>query len=236
MRLYGVDGCRGGWLIASHAGSSIRGKTLSFALTSDLRDLFASSARDSIIAIDIPIGLAEAKSRQCDIDARQFLGPARASSVFPAPCRACVDAGSYREACERNFAASGRMISRQCYGILAKIRHVDKLMSAERQQFVREVHPEVAFALLSGRRMLHRKITQEGIAARLRVLTSYGIMLSPGDIRKWRLEIGRGQVRVDDIIDAAVCVLSAERIARGAARVFGGDERDSRNIRMEIVA
>jgi predicted RNase H-like nuclease len=49
---------------------------------------------------------------------------------------------TYAEACERSFAARGKMISQHIFGILPKIADVDALMSPERQRFVREAHPE----------------------------------------------------------------------------------------------
>jgi len=233
VNLYGIDGCKGGWVIASRSRAS---NAISFTVVAKLRG-FISSNRGDVIAIDIPIGLSEDGPRQCDVEARSFLGRPRASSVFPAPCRPCLDAISYADACARNFAASGRMISCQCYGILPKIREIDALMSPKRQQFVREVHPEVAFALVAGRSMLHRKTTEEGIHERLRVLAKRGVVLSLGEVQEHRREMGRDLVHVDDMIDAAGCLMTAERIAQdGPTLVLGGQECDARKLRMEIVA
>jgi predicted RNase H-like nuclease len=45
----------------------------------------------------------------------------------------------------------------------------------------------------------------------------------------------------DDIVDAAACLVTAQRIAAGSARTFppddaGGPDWDARGLRMEIVA
>ena len=128
------------------------------------------------------------------------------------------------------------MISCQCYGILPKIREVDALMSPYRQKYIREVHPEVAFAILAGHPMMHRKTTIDGVHERLAILDSSGIALELETIQECRRKLGRGKVHVDDMIDAAALVLAAKRIANGTARVFGDAQSDSRNLRMEIVA
>lgn len=234
MKLYGIDGCSGGWVVAAKDGTSL---DIRFQIIEALDGLFAGAAKgEALVAIDIPIGLPNASSRECDRDARRFLGQPRGSSVFPAPCRCCLGAGSYEEACARNIAAAGVAISRQCFGILPKIAIVDALMSRERQQYIREAHPEVAFATLAGHPMVHPKRRRDGVDERLAVLHTTGIALKLPDIQEWRRRLGRGLAHVDDLIDAAACVITAERIYRGEHRTFGGNTHDGRELRMEIVA
>lgn len=232
VNFYGIDGCRGGWIVARLEPE----QGISFLLAEELQSLFEGSERGSIVAIDIPIGLSEKLPRRCDVEARAFLGRGRGSSVFPAPCRSSLNAVSFRDACERNLAASGRMISCQCYGILPKIREIDALMSPYRQEYIREVHPEVAFAILAGHPMLYRKRAIDGVRERLAILASSGVSIDLDTIQEFRRKLGRGKVQVDDMIDAAALVLAAERIASGTARIFGDARVDSRNLRMEIVA
>lgn len=230
-RLFGIDGCRGGWVIAS---KTVGSNGVSISVAPNLAELFF--ARDAMIAIDIPIGLSDNAPRQCDTAARAFLGQPRGSSVFPAPCRCCLGATTYPEACARNFEACGRRISQQCYWILSKISEVDALMSPEIQSFVREVHPELTFKVLSGVPMLDAKRTSPGKAERLAVLAKHGLSLSVDVIQQWRAEYGFANVAVDDIVDAAACLLTCERIAAGKHRIFGDNGQDSRRLRMEIVA
>src|SRR5204862_7485851 len=114
------------------------------------RPLFASAVRgESLIAIDIPIGLADSTSRPVDVAARALLGPKQGSRVFPAPSRAALAGKSYAECCALNAEARGVRLSKQSYGILAKIRDVDAQMSPALQARVRETHPEVTFCTLS---------------------------------------------------------------------------------------
>src|SRR5581483_9955090 len=153
-RLLGIDGCKEGWLVAE-SNEHLRPPTFYVVKT------FAEFARQldvssDVVAIDIPIGLVDG-IRDCDVSARNFLGPRRQSSVFPAPCRGTLTASSHPEACELNRAACGRGITLQCYGILHKIADVDDVMTPKLQQCVRECHPEVSFAVLAGHALNHPK-------------------------------------------------------------------------------
>src|ERR1043165_6133053 len=102
MILRGVDGCPKGWLSATLDLGTQR-------ITSQVFTDAASLLRDPalVTAIDIPIGLSASQPRAVDGEARRLLGP-RASSVFPAPVRATLDALSYRDACETSHAACGK--------------------------------------------------------------------------------------------------------------------------------
>ena len=117
-RLAGVDGCRAGWVLAR---SDLALHVLDFDLYESFAELLAAhSDPDTLIVVDIPMGLPRSGPRACDIEARKLLGPGRASSVFPAPSRAALAAGTYTEASSANCAATGRGLSRQSYGILPK--------------------------------------------------------------------------------------------------------------------
>jgi predicted RNase H-like nuclease len=235
LDLIGVDGCRGGWVLAMTDGAR---STLKFAVVDALEPMIARAEHGrGVIAIDIPIGLSDAGPRDCDLETRRFLRPPRGSSVFPAPCRAALAATTYRQACALSRRTLGVALSRQCFGILGKIRQVDASMTPERQAFVREVHPELVFAVLSGARrgLLEPKRTLAGERTRLELLR----LVAPGfDPASVRAELGRAAVSRDDVIDAVACLVAAQRIARGTAMVLpaGTAPRDARGLRMEIVA
>ena len=114
--------------------------------------LFADAISFTTIAIDIPIGLARNGNRMCDKRARTLLGAPRSGSVFSAPPRDVLRANSYVDACDRSFAVCGKRISRQVFGILAKIRDVDAELQKAAPLIARvhEVHPEVSFAVMAG--------------------------------------------------------------------------------------
>jgi predicted RNase H-like nuclease len=119
------------------------------------------------VAVDIPIGLLDF-SRACDRAARKLLGRPRCSSVFAAPCRACLPERNHAAATATSFRITGRGLSQQALGITAKIIQVDDSMTPLQQKWVFEVHPEVCFwALAGGRPMAHRKKTKTGVSERL---------------------------------------------------------------------
>ena len=224
----GIDGCRGGWVIAVVA---LEGdEVLSVERTADLGAVVGDLRSGSLAAagIDIPIGLPAAGPRGCDCEARRLLGTRR-SSVFPAPLRPVLGASHYQEALVRARAASGKGMSRQAYGILPKVQEVDRLMTPTLQAQLVEVHPEVSFAVLVGRPMSHPKRTVQGRAERLEAL--HGVF---AEVDVWAGERVVG-AQPDDAVDALVVAWTARRFAGGRHRQLGGDT-DERGLRMEIVA
>jgi predicted RNase H-like nuclease len=233
--LIGIDGCRGGWLVAE---SDAALSALSFTIVDDLEPVIARAERNgALLAIDIPIGLADGRPRSCDLEARRLLGRPRGSSVFPTPCRSALAATTYRRACGLSRRATGVAMSIECFNIMPKIRQVDALMTPARQAFVREVHPELVFALASGRPhgLIEPKRTAAGERIRLRLLRRMSPRFDPAAVRA---RLGLAKVARDDVIDAVACAIAARRIAEGKALVLpaGRVERDSRGLRTEIVA
>lgn len=206
--------------------------------------------------------------RRADGAARAFLGGRRRSSVFSAPCRPTLAADSYRAACdlEAGGRGHGSGLSQQAYNIIPKIREVDLVIQPEHQGllddstriWVREVHPEVSFAALKGAgepgHGLHhskrrcadcRGAACPGASDRLALLRDFLPDFDPWSIRERLLrDVPRAQgargavVGRDDIVDAAVCLVTASRIVSGAALTLPGGEPqiDERGLRMEIVA
>ena len=64
----------------------------------------------------------------------------------------------------RTAVTCGKAFSKQAFGILPKIRELDRFMTSPLQEWVREAHPEVVFSVLGGAPMEHRKKTAEGKA------------------------------------------------------------------------
>jgi predicted RNase H-like nuclease len=279
VRLVGVDGCRAGWVTAAGDLAASRDRLLlplDFTIMPTFRALVdALRGGPALIAVDIPIGLPDGLPRddgrrRVDAEARAFLGPRRASSVFSAPCRPTLHAASYREACDLEVRArgGGNGLSQQTYRIIPKIRDVDRVMRPEHQAplgagsgvWVREVHPEVVFAVLAGagqrgHGLIHSKrgckvcrrgsVVCTGETDRLTLLREYVPDFEPGAVRAQLLRehVRRpGQrgpvVGRDDIVDAVVCLVTALRIVTGHAVTLpeGDPEHDARGLRMEIVA
>lgn len=227
----GIDGCAGGWVLVTVvvAGSTARprlGLTVVETLDAVVADV--RSGRMASAAIDIPIGLAARDPRACDLEARRMLGPRR-SSVFPAPVRSVLGAGTYVEACDRSRRACGKGISKQLFNILPKIAEVDGLQSRRLQAHLFEMHPELSFTVLAGAPMRFAKRTAAGRAERIAALRP-----AFGDVARLVEHPPAGAQR-DDVLDALVGAWTALRHAANRHIRLGG-QRDGRGLRMEMIA
>jgi predicted RNase H-like nuclease len=231
----GADGCKAGWVAIS---KDLDSGSVSWRLCSTVHQLAYGEPRPQIIALDIPIGLPECGARKCDLEARRLLGPGRASSVFSAPIRPVLSAANYDSACQIRFQAEGKKMSLQAWGIVSKIQEVDRLLRQDTAllEKVHEVHPELSFYYLAGRRSLgHSKKSQIGRDERRELLKPiFGHWLQDA-----LAERKRGNLRSaeDDVIDAFVALWTAERIASGASETIPrASPRDPFGLRMEIAA
>ncbi len=231
--LFGIDGCRGGWVIA-RTNSDLC--DLRIEIVPDLRVTFEEAGGDSIVGIDIPIGIPENEARVCDRAARQLLRWPRSSSVFSPPVRAALCANTFVDALRINREATGTGISKQAFHITAKIREVDQLMTSDRQQFIHEAHPEVTFAQLNGGPLMHNKKDSRGRAARIALLQKSGLAVSESSLMQQRMKLRKARVLLDDLIDALACLVTASAILAGKSRRLGRPgQMDSKGLAMEIV-
>jgi predicted RNase H-like nuclease len=181
------------------------------------------------VAIDIPIGLLDA-SRACDKAARQRLGWPRRNSVFSPPCRAALAGVDYAEMCNINTRIVGARLTKQSCAIVPKIKEVDDAITPAHQSWVFEVHPEVCFWHFAGEKaMEHKKKSRAGREERLQVLTRY----LPGIAE--HLASRPNGVASDDLLDAAVAALAAQRWMCGEATPVGEPQYDAKGLRVEIV-
>jgi predicted RNase H-like nuclease len=214
----GVDACPAGWVGVALAGRCVR--AVVHAEISGVVALAAVAEPLDVIAIDIPIGLADRSTRQADLLARTAAGRRRAS-VFVTPVRAALQADTYAEALAVSQALTGHGISRQAYGLRDKILQVDGWR--ERAPcLVVEAHPELSFAAMAGKPPPDSKSTWAGAVRRRELLAANGIDLA-GDLGLSGLRVG-----VDDVLDAAAVAWTATRVAaRTARRLPGQAERFS---------
>ena len=162
----------------------------------------------AVVGIDIPIGLPDTRTRQADLLARYEVGPRR-SSVFVTPVRAALEAPTHAAGSAANVAATGAGMSMQAYRLGPKVLEVDAWCRTVDVP-VREVHPEVTFAAMAGRPLVHGKKSWAGMAQRRGLLEQVGVRLPD--------ELGAaGSAPVDDVLDAAAAAWSARRVASGAA-------------------
>ena len=205
----GIDGCRGGWIVATTDGAIV-------LPTLELRSF-------GRIGVDMPIGLVDGPPRACDIEARRFLGSG-GSSVFPAPPRAALTCTDYPSALAAARSATGRGISLQTFNLISKVAELDRLIVPSSQRIV-EVHPECSFKMLNDGQQLPSKKTADGRAIRRRLLAEHFDVPA-------RSPSGAA---VDDLLDAYAVLWTMQRFQRGVHRVFGDGGRDVRGIEMRIV-
>lgn len=228
----GVDGCKGGWICVHRAGPDAAPAVVVFQSFSALD---ASLADNTIIAVDMPIGLPDktgAGGRGPEQAVRPFL-KARQSSVFSVPSRASIYAeiGPFENEVERLAAhnrASAvalatsdppRKISIQAFGLFSKIRELDVWLreNLTRSEHVIESHPEFAFTMLNNQepmllpKKIKGKVNADGMAGRREFLTSKGF-----GAEFLNQPVPRG-ANADDFLDACVMLLIAERHAKGEA-------------------
>ena len=197
----GVDGYRRGWVAVSLDPSG----DVQVSTHSSFSEVLSLQAR--VIAVDIPIDPPGRGARPADAGARAFVG-GRASSVFPTPPRAALEARTFAEANELARTITGKGISQQAYGLSRKMLEVHEL--AEPDERVIEMHPEVSFCALAGEPLVESKHTLAGLARRRSLLAAAGIRL-PGAFPG---------VPEADLLDAAAGAWSAARYARGEAESF----------------
>jgi len=225
MFVAGIDGCRGGW-VAFKVELSTRVTSVELVdLAAWLKKRPSDVAR---LAIDIPIGLLDGH-RACDKAARRLLKRPRGSSVFPAPCRAALNAETYADANAVNRQKTGKGLSQQAWGIIPKIREVDDALTPHCQRWAFEVHPEVCFWALNQRRpMTHNKKTKDGAAERIAVLRP----VFP-EIER-HIATRPPRVGVDDLLDAAAAAWTALRWHQGKADCVCTSERDDKGLVVAI--
>lgn len=233
----GVDGCRGGWVVAlaAHVGDGRQPAGMAVRLCARFADVLALVEAPVVLAVDMPIGLTDrfvAGGRRCDQDARKLLGPGWTSSVFSPPARVALEATDHAEAMKRQ----GGGLSIQSFNITPRIREVDASLSPLVQSRVHEAHPELAFRHLNGGSPLSaRKHTEAGRRERIRLIREvFGERLP--DALLARRGLGATAVGVDDVLDACVLAHVAWLIHRREAYRVPASEppRDARNLRMEI--
>lgn len=204
-RVAGVDGCKGGWVGAVWDGSGVEWR----ALPLPFGTMLAVLEDCAVVAVDVPIGLAETGLRPCDVAAREVLGPAR-GSVFMVPVRAVVEMPEYADACALGRRREKWAPSRQLWAIRDRILDA----SAGWPAHVVEAHPEVSF-----REMTHQELPPKrsapGLAQRMAALGE-----TFGDVATLLARAPRAAA-ADDALDALACAWTARRILDGHATMYG---------------
>ena len=210
----GVDGCRGGWLALVECNDG----QLKALVFSRFTELVNALPRLKVIAVDIPIGLAEFGARACDEHARHELAQPCGSSVFPAPLRAVLAARSWEEACTIRLRIDGKKMSKQAWGIVVKVREVDAVLREDPKLTARvfEIHPEVSFAAWAGEPMPHSKKKSAGKLDRRKLIMAEW----PDGIASCRAMLAGERYALDDLHDAFAALWTARRISAMKSRAL----------------
>jgi predicted RNase H-like nuclease len=206
----GVDGCKAGWVVATVGPDQPH---LHVCRDFVAVRAVADEVGASVVAVDMPIGLAADGDRSADGLARTRLG-VRRSSLFPTPCRRVLDAATYAEALVISREVTGKGMSKQAWMLVPKIREVRSAVAPhEARRFV-EVHPETSFTTWAGQPMASKHVF-EGQLARFRLVAE-----EFGFDEAWLAArpVGCG---ADDVFDAFACAWTARRLALGVAEVLG---------------
>ncbi len=205
----GIDGCKTGWF----AVRLFQSGSWNFDVFDNIDQLWNTFYKAQLLLIDIPIGLCEGgvEGRACDTAARRFLGSPRASSIFTPPVRLALEFNDREAASEKNYSLTGRRIGVQSWAIARKIQEVDQFLRSklEARKKIREIHPEVLFWALNGRKeMSHKKSRSAGFEERLRVLRTH-FPRSDALVEEALHTFRRSKVARDDILDALAAAVTA---------------------------
>ena len=232
----GLDGCRGGWVVAIARSSGAIELALLPRIEGLETILSGFGARRPVALIDIPIGLPLGGERPIDVEARAALGRA-ASSIFTVPPRPVFDALDFSEAQTLARGAMGKGFSIQAWNILPKIREVDLWLRRRGDAPpVREAHPELAFrglarlADLKGMNFESKK-TATGQRQRKEVLEALGFDLTGIGAAK----AGSVTASPDDVLDAVALAALALRPAQDRTTLPCKAATDPLGFPMEMV-
>lgn len=226
----GVDGCKGGWIVASidHGTLKIEKKTSMEEIVTDYTGF------DSFL-IDMVIGLPSSSEQiRPDAYARQIIKE-RTSTIFPVPCRQAVYAESVAEAYEENVRVLGKKFTPLTVGIIPKMRELDTFLQEheEYKNVILESHPEVCFARLNGKTVLSKKSEYEGLTERVQILQKYLPQLNANDLIQMAKQY---RCNVDDIVDAICLSVTANLAEQGLCEVIPEEPMlDDTGLKMQMV-
>lgn len=224
----GVDGARGGWLVAVWDGNSC-----ALDLVKHAETLFTLPV--AFMTVDMPIGLPDRGARICDLHARRGLPGKRKSCVFPAPRRYMLNLPDYERAQQAGKTCEGKGLSKQAWNLIPKIAELDAAIIPAMQSRIRETHPELAFNARIpsewGLSALASKKSSEGSVQRCAILRATGLP----EPKHWFDSFPRKQATNDDILDTLIATAVAYACLYKTASTTGKPrEYDATGLAMEI--
>jgi predicted RNase H-like nuclease len=201
----GLDACAGGWVAVTLLPSATVEPSAPVKASVTMSPTLDGLPLAGIVGIDMPLGLLADGWRAADALARRALGR-RGVTVFAIPPRLVWQQPSYAEANHACRDLTGKGLSAQTWGLRGKLLEADAYRRKSPARLY-EVHPELAFAALSGAPLQESKHTKAGLTVRRELLQQAGLTLPP------RVP-GAAE---NDLLDAAAVAWSARRIAAGKA-------------------
>ena len=250
IKYVGVDGCPDGW-VAVGLGD---GDEPEIKVCGKFGDLLTHFADACIVLVDMLIGLREDGPlcyRACDNEARCLLRE-RKGSVFQVPSRQYLDEAARNSWWSHNdYDAANKWskrvfeggISKQAFGITKKIREIDKILKSRDKDAspkVREVHPEVCFWALNGKKpMSNGKKGNAGAGFRERLEVAQRFVRNAQGVLDKVRDCGylKKQVADDDVLDALAAAITAKIGCRqgGFKTLPENPPTDSKGLPMEMV-
>ncbi len=227
MLLAGIDGCPTGWVATVAMAESPASARLHH-----ITDLAAFLQTVDFGLIDMPIGFASGPASRDVEPAMRAALKGKASSVFPTPCRMALSEQVYFDASFVNEQALGKRLPKQTFMLFPKMREIDALVRTLGQSRLREGHPEVSFAAMSGAPVLSRKRRPEGQADRVLLLERQGLPATA--LLSARI---KGKMADDDILDSAALWWSANRFCAGRHITLPpSPSKDATGLEMSVIA
>lgn len=228
----GIDGCKGGWAVIS-----ITEDIFDAGIYKTIAEICSVYHCAENILIGMPIGLPQGTNDlRPDNPAKKML-KSKASSIFDAPCRQAVYAGSYQESNEINRRALGKGLSAYAYAICGKIREIDVFLHTHPQYKNKlwESHPELCFAVLNGGApVLESKKTEAGRKRRIELLSRY--YKQTEEVMKYATDHPKLSSILDDVVDAFCLAVSGRLIReKGMMRIPERPMTDDEGITMQMV-
>ncbi len=230
MIVAGIDGCRFGWIMVKWNGNAY-----SYGIFENIADLLDDNKDIKRILIDIPIGLASAKTKRTIEQKMRKELKYRHSTVFNPPCRKAVYELNDAAAREINIKIENKSLSVQSLNIRNKIRELDEFLRTQISFDILESHPEICFKYLNnGMTLLSNKSKENGLIERLEVLSNFDKNIDKLFKKVSKVTL-RKHVKKDDIIDS-MCLCLVNKLGYETKLNYITDEnnKDDYGIEMKI--
>ena len=192
--IYGIDGCKSGWVIAHY----INNNEPKLSIVKSLADF--SFHNNAHIIIDMPVFFPESIEdypRKRDILAKKKLGRCH-SRVFYAPVKSWLrkDYAMINDICDEHAKPK---LSKQSFNLFKTILDVQSFIDSNPNYHIEESHPELVFQYLNNGTPLESKKSPSGQRKRINLLNESLPNLAC-------INIQLKGCSIDDILDAMAMV------------------------------